>query len=312
MDNLTHSLVGAVLGRAGLKRLTPLAMPALIISANLPDIDSFFARPLGYEAVEAHRGFSHGLGGLVTMPLLGVAIILLWQRLWPSKEGCVKVAAVLLLCFIGVLSHDLLDYATSYGTRLLEPFSHRWFYGDTLFIMDPWIWLVLILGLEMSWRAERLGKNWMHPAIWAIAAMLGYIALNAAISLRAVALTRPLVERVTKPQIIEAGEVALTFWKRKMIWRGDGVGGTGTYDPLRGLNHAWLNPKITPLNLDDPRLAAAAKRDKRVRAFLFWSRMPMVYEQDGRAYLTDQRFFESGRASSSAFLIPLDKPSSSS
>ena len=65
--------------------------------------------------------------------------------------------------------------STSYGTRLLEPFSHRWFYGDTLFIMDPWIWLVLILGLEMSWRAERLGKNWTRPAIWAFAAMLGYI-----------------------------------------------------------------------------------------------------------------------------------------
>ena len=89
-----------------------------------------------------------------------------------------------------------------------------------------------------------------------------------------------------------------------MIWRGDGIGGTGTYDPLRGLNHAWLNPKITPLNLDDPRLAAAAKRDKHVRAFLFWSRMPMVYEQNGRAYLTDQRFFESGRPSSSAVPHP--------
>jgi inner membrane protein len=138
--------------------------------------------------------------------------------------------------------------------------------------------------------------------------MLGYIALNAAISLRAVALTRPLVERVTRPQIIEAGEVPLTFWRRKMIWRGEGIGGTGTYDPLQGLNHAWLNPKITPLGMDDPRLGAAAKRDKHVRAFLFWSRMPMVYEQDGHAYLTDQRFFDAGRASSSAFLIRLDKP----
>jgi inner membrane protein len=110
--------------------------------------------------------------------------------------------------------------------------------------------------------------------------------------------------------MIEAGEVPLAFWKRKMIWRGDGVGGTGTYDPLDGLNSAWLNPRIVPLNLDDPRLAEAAKRDKRVRAFLFWSRMPMVYVEGGHAYLTDQRFFESGRASSSGFLIRLDNVSS--
>ena len=312
MDNLTHSLVGAVLGRAGLKRLTPLAMPALIVSANLPDIDSFVARLWGEEPIAAHRGFTHGLGGLVTMPFLAAAIILLWQKFRPSKEGPVRLGGLLLACFLGALSHPLLDFATSYGTRLLEPFSHRWFYGDTLFIMDPWIWLMLILGLEMSWRAERLGRNWTRPAIWALGAMLGYIALNAAISLRAVALTRPLVERVTQPRIIEAGEVPLTFWKRKMIWRGEGIGGTGTYDPLHGLNHAWLNPKITPLDMDDPRLAAAAKRDKHVRAFLFWSRMPMVYEQDGHAYLTDQRFFESGRPSSSPFLIPLDKARSSS
>jgi inner membrane protein len=237
---------------------------------------------------------------------------LLWQKLRRSKEGPVKLGGLLLACFLGTLSHPLLDFATSYGTRLLEPFSHRWFYGDTLFIMDPWIWLMLILGLELSWRAERLGKNWTRPAIWALGAMLGYIALNAAISLRAVALTRPLVERVTQPRIIEAGEVPLTFWKRKMIWRGDDIGGSGTYDPLHGLNHGWLSPKITPLNLDDPRLAAAAKRDKHVRAFLFWSRMPMVYEQNGRAWLTDQRFFESGRPTSSPFLIPLDNAPSSS
>jgi inner membrane protein len=101
----------------------------------------------------------------------------------------------------------------------------------------------------------------------------------------------------------------LAFWKRKMIWRGDGVGGTGTYNPFDGLSSASLDPKIVSLNMNDPRLAEAAKRDKRVRAFLFWSRMPMVYVEGGHAYLTDQRFFQSGRASSSAFLIRLDNSS---
>ena len=310
MDNLTHSLVGAVMGRMGLKRLTPRAMPALILSANLPDIDSFFAHPLGYEAIEAHRGFSHGLGGLVTMPVLAAAIILAWEKLRPGKEGPVKAGALLAVCFLGTLSHPILDFLNTYGTRLLEPFSHRWFYGDTLFIMDPWIWIMLILGLEMSWRAERLGRNWTRPAQWAFGAILGYIALNAAISLRAEALARPLVARVAKPEMIVAGEVPLTFWKRKMIWRGEGIGGFGTYNVLAGLNHLWLDPKIVPLHLDDPRLAEATRRDKRVRAFLFWSRMPMVHEQDGHVYLTDQRFFESGRPSSAGFLIRLDNGSS--
>lgn len=307
MDNLTHSLVGAVMGRMGLRRLSPRAMPALIIAANLPDIDSFVAGAVGCDPLAAHRGFTHGIGGLVTMPFLAVAIIWLWEKLRPGKEGPLNLGGLWLACFLGVLSHPLLDLMNSYGTRVLEPFSHRWFYGDALFIVDPWIWVMLILGLEMSWRAERLGRDWRRPAAWAFTAMLLYIGLNNAISARAVALTRPLVENVAEPRMIVAAEVPLEFWKRKMIWRGDAIGGTGTYDLLDGLNAARLDPEIVPLRLDDPRLAAARARDRHVRAFLFWSRMPMVYEQGGRAYLTDQRFFGAGRGLTSTFLIPLDK-----
>ena len=93
MDNLTHSLAGAVLGRMGLKRLSPRAMPALIIAANLPDIDSWIAPPLGLAPRTFHRGFTHGIGGLLVMPLVAVAIILLWEKLRPGKEGPVKVSA---------------------------------------------------------------------------------------------------------------------------------------------------------------------------------------------------------------------------
>ena len=294
----------------GAKRLTPYAMPALIISANLPDLDSFVAPLFGVRPIAEHRGFTHGLGGLVTMPFLAVAIILLWQRFRPSKEGPVRLGGLLLACFLGTLSHPLLDVLNTYGTRLAEPLNHRWYYGDTLFIMDPWIWLMLILGLELSWRAERLGRNWTRPAIWAFGALLGYIAVNAAISARAVAATRPLVERIARPDMIVAGEIPLQFWQRRMIWRGGGLGGTGTYDPLRDLGRAWLDPDIVPLNLDDPRLAAAATRDPNVRAFLFWSRMPVVVIEDGRAFLGDQRFTSAGVRR--GFLLPLDiRPSSS-
>jgi len=306
VDNLTHSLVGAVMGRMGLKRLSPRAMPAMIIAANLPDIDSFVARGLGCEPISAHRGFTHGVLGDLLMPFLAVAIIWLWERLRPGKEGPLKLRGLVLACFLAGLSHPLLDLMNTYGTRVLDPFSQRWFYADTLFIMDPWIWIMLILGLEMSWLAERRGKDWRRPAAWAFTAMLLYIGLNGAISARAVAVTRPLVERVAPGADLVAGEVPLTFWKREMIWRGDRIGGSGSYNLLDGLNHASLDPRIVPLNLDDPRLAAAKARDRHVRAFLFWSRMPMVYLERGKAYLTDQRFFEYRRKPNTNFLIPLD------
>jgi inner membrane protein len=313
VDNLTHSLVGAVLGRAGLKRLTPRAMPALILSANLPDLDSFVARGFGCDPLAAHRGFTHGVGGLVTLPFLAFAIIWFYEKLRPGKEGPLRPAGLLLACFLGTLSHPLLDFLNTYGTRLAEPFSNRWFYGDTLFIIDPWIWLALILGLELSWRSERLGRRWTGPALWALAGVIGYIGVNAAISLRAVAVTRPLVQRVVRPDMVVAGEVPLMFWKRRMLWRGEGLGGAGAYNLLEGLNPARLEPEIVPLHLDDRRLPAAARRDPHVRAFLFWSRMPMVVIDGRRAFLTDQRFYEnSRRVRATPFLIPLDIPPPSS
>lgn len=302
MDNLTHSLVGAVLGRMGLKRLTPRAMPALIISANLPDIDSWIARPLGLSARTFHRGFTHGIGGLLVMPLVAAAIIILWERLSPGKEGSLRIAGLLLACFIGVLSHPLLDLMNTYGVRLLEPVSHRWFYGDVLFILDPWIWIALILGLEFSWRAERLGRNWTRPAAAAFTAVLAYIGLNAVISAAAVAATRPLVRGVGEPRMIVAGEVPLVFWRRQVMWRTDRLAGTATFTPVSG---ASLDPRIAALNLDDPRLSSAARVDPDVCNFLFWSRMPLVIHLDGKAYLSDQRFPALRRTT---FMVPLDKP----
>ena len=302
MDNLTHSLVGAVLGRMGLKRLTARAMPALIISANLPDIDSWIAQPLGLSPRTFHRGFTHGLGGLAVMPLVAAAIILLWDRLRPAREGAVRPLGLLLACFIGVLSHPLLDLMNTYGVRLLEPFSHRWFYGDTLFIIDPWIWIALILGLEFSWRAERLGRNCTRPAAYAFTAMLAYIGLNVVISARAVAAARPLVQRVGRPRMIVAGEVPLIFWERQVMWRTDRLAGTAEFAPFSG---ASLDPRIVPLNFNDPRLLPAARTNPDVCNFLFWSRMPLVIELDGRAYLSDQRFPALRRTT---FMVPLDKP----
>ena len=42
LDNLTHCLAGWALGQAGLKRKTRKGLAALILGANMPDIDVFF------------------------------------------------------------------------------------------------------------------------------------------------------------------------------------------------------------------------------------------------------------------------------
>lgn len=46
------------------------------------------------------------------------------------------------LAFLAVWSHPLLDGLNTYGIRLFMPLDGTWFYGDALFIMDPWMWLL--------------------------------------------------------------------------------------------------------------------------------------------------------------------------
>ena len=69
MDNLTHSLVGALIGQAGLKRRTGLAMPALIIGANIPDIDAGCV-VFGMESLAMRRGLTHGPIAMALLPLV--------------------------------------------------------------------------------------------------------------------------------------------------------------------------------------------------------------------------------------------------
>ncbi len=130
MDNLTHSLVGAILGQAGLKRKTGLAMPALIIGANLPDVDAacFFWLE-GTEHLGFRRGITHGPPALVLLPLILAGLLWGFDR-WQGRRGKrpearlpVRFGWLYAMAFIGCLTHPAMDWLNVYGIRLLEPFS---------------------------------------------------------------------------------------------------------------------------------------------------------------------------------------------
>src|SRR5262245_60501801 len=156
MDNLTHTLTGLALADSGLKRTTRLSTVTLLVAANLPDVDGLsyvFGR--GTDGLAFRRGWTHGILAMALWPLLLTAIVLLVAKLTRNKLAGVRWRWLLLLAAIGVWSHPLLDLLNTYGVRLLMPFSSRWFYGDALFIIDPWIWVLLIGGIVWSRRARR-------------------------------------------------------------------------------------------------------------------------------------------------------------
>src|SRR3954452_8912133 len=130
------------MAEAGLKSRTRFGNPALMIAANLPDLDVLVFMT-GMPAVSFRRGWTHGLLAQASLPLALAAILLACDRWRPRRDPATppaRAGMLIAIGYIGVLSHVLLDYLNNYGVRLLTPFSSRWFYGDTLFIVDIWLW----------------------------------------------------------------------------------------------------------------------------------------------------------------------------
>jgi inner membrane protein len=50
---------------------------------------------------------------------------------------------LLLASFIVSATHPLLDWTNNYGIRFWLPWSSKWSYGDLVFIVDPYIWMIL-------------------------------------------------------------------------------------------------------------------------------------------------------------------------
>jgi len=148
MDNLTHTLYGLALAKTGLHRVTPQATVTLIAGANFPDIDlaSLLWGQISY--LKYHRALTHSIAGVVLGALL-LASIISWANNHLLKKAPASWWRLFGLGLVGISSHVLLDYTNSYGIRPLLPFSGRWYAWDTVFIVDPWILLVLVLGLGL-------------------------------------------------------------------------------------------------------------------------------------------------------------------
>jgi inner membrane protein len=290
MDNLTHSLVGALIGQMGLKRKSGLGMAALIISANIPDIDAT-CTIYGIESLAMRRGLTHAPVAMVVLPVVLTGLLIAYDRWRPNAARLpVRPGWLYLLALIGTLSHPALDWLNSYGIRLLEPFSSQWFYGDSIFIIDVWLWAAMTIGFVWSRRREKAGHaNWRRPAAIAFDAVCTYIFLNGVITgiARHDAAEQMAARGLRGAPVIVTNPVPLQFWRREILWRDDGSFGSGTYSLGQG---AVIAPGAMATGMDNPAIARARENDPEVRAFLFWSRMPVARVEGGKLLLSDQRF----------------------
>jgi inner membrane protein len=290
MDNLCHSLAGLALGEAGLKRRTAYANAALVIGSNLPDLDALVFLS-DVPSVSFRRGWTHGVAGQAVLPILLTAGFVLFDRYRAGRRGerpGVRAGSMLALAYLGVLLHVGMDYLNNYGVRLLKPISEQWFYGDAVFIVDPWLWLLLGSG---AWMARRMRRA--APARAALGAAGVYIAAMlalASLSRQSVIDAWSMVHGAA-PGGLMVGPTPINPLVKTVIVDAGSHYETGTF-------RVWprsirFDPRTIPKNADLP-AAALARADADVRAVLVWARFP-YYEMrpsDGGTLVTlrDARF----------------------
>ncbi|MCC6538417.1 MAG: metal-dependent hydrolase [Bryobacterales bacterium] len=293
MDNLTHTLTGLMLSRAGLHRLTPRASLILMLAANAPDID--VVSLLGGTAVHLdwHRGFTHGFPSLPLMAALPV----LAARQWRTPGAWIASS-------VGVLSHLLLDWTNVYGIRLLSPISQEWFRLDITTVIDPWIWLVLLAAV--AWPAlarlvsAEIGAK-SHAgggiAVFALAFLLLYNSGRAVLHSRAVAVLDSRVYQGGVPAQI----AAFPHHLNPLRWRGvvelPGRWETHPVDLAReefdpGAGHLWYQAQPSAVLMQarrDPTFQAL----RRFSSMLWWQQVqPPGEGAPVEVRATDLRFGE--------------------
>jgi inner membrane protein len=287
MDNLCHTLVGAALGEAGLKDKVRHGNAVLMVAANLPDIDVLgFAT--GVPAVAIRRGWTHGVLSWIVLPVLFAGLVLAIERLGSRRERASAFSSLLLLSYIGVVLHVLMDWLNNYGVRLLMPFSPRWFYGDSVFIVDVWLWLTLSLGV---WLARRSARP--RPARLALAVSLVYVVATiwSARAARAHVLDVWIQQHGAPPKALMVGPVPITPFHRAVI--------VDAGDAYHIGDFSWLPERTAFDRIVTPRLdahpaVARAREHPDVRAVLSWARFP-YYEitpvaEGIRVTVRDMRF----------------------
>ena len=304
MDNVTHSLVGLMMSRAGIDRKIPRAAVMMVIAANLPDIDvvSLLGGPLTY--LQWHRGYTHSLAAAPLMAIIPLALV--WRF---STLGY-------LCSLLGVLSHLLLDWTNVYGIRLLLPFSSRWLRLDQTDIVDPWILSALLLALAApalarlvsseiaSKKTRGPGRGW---AWFALLAITGYEGARYVAHARALAVMGAHLYNGTIAKRLTAIPGSVNPWRWRAIAEGDGfvdlvpVDLGEEFDPTEG--RIEYNAPPTPA-IEAARRTHPFEVFGRFNQVPFWETTPLT--EGTRVELIDLRFGtpESPGFEASAIALP--------
>jgi inner membrane protein len=316
VDNITHTLTGLILVRAGVGRSTRGATAAMLLASNAPDLDIVSAITGGaVPYLAAHRGPTHGPLGVVGLALVSALIV--WTILkWRSRVEDVTVSLLgrlIGVALVGSTLHVLMDLPTSYGVRLFSPFSTTWYALDWLPIVDLYLLGILVAGVAAGSMNRARLVTIARVTLVAMAVFYGFraTAQRQALTLAATysadgslseCAAAPVLS--THPAVIEARvagpgaclqAAALPTFLSPLRWQlirqqtdGYELRQISLLAPYAVRFKLWI-----PSESDE--WVAAARRTRTARVFLNFSRLPAtrsVTERDGshQVRLVDVRF----------------------
>lgn len=164
MEPVTHVLTGACLARSGLNRKAAYATLAMAVAAEFPDVDKLWALGGPVDDLAHHRGITHTFLGIPFEAALLLGCVWLLHR-WrvrraqthpqpgnrPLTAAPVRWGWLYFLMILALLSHLLLDYTNNYGVRPFFPFNPHWYAASIVFIFDPLLFAVLVIGVVAPW-----------------------------------------------------------------------------------------------------------------------------------------------------------------
>ena len=216
MDPLTQGVLGAVavqsFARPNEQRL---AAAVGFLAGTLADVDVLIRSvedPLLF--LDYHRHFTHSLAFIPVAATLAWLLLLPFLSLLRWRFAPSDVDRGRLWVFIAVAygTHGLLDACTTYGTRLLWPFSDARVAWHVVAVIDPGLTLPALALMIWAWRRHsaklgRLGLAWILLCL-----ALGFVQRE-----RADALLEKLA--ASRGETIERGGAKPTLFNL-FLWRG--------------------------------------------------------------------------------------------
>ncbi|MDK2791501.1 MAG: inner membrane protein [Deferribacteres bacterium] len=274
MDPVTHVCSGLLGGSYLRKKNDKKVYYIAAIGGLLPDIDNvigFLNEPKLY--LLYHRGVTHSIVGAVLFSFLAAVIL---KFLFFRNYNVFKITIIFYL--LGLM-HIFLDLVTSYGTQIALPFTNERFSLESVFIIDPFFTLALIVMFLVSIKINSAKLKAMFIAFVFIYPLTNY-GVKAVYS--------DYLQSIFKDKSVTLTTAPFTPLNWKVILGDDKY---LYYKTLRLFQKAEIEEfdKFVPLNKSD--IESLLNEDDFLKVYKWFLKYPVVEQiADSSFKITDLRF----------------------